>query len=128
MLLCWIRTKIAIAAANMATPIMSPHADCGRVVGLTGGEQPHSDEDKDELGRRADRDVDHHACGGLRSRNAALMHKPRADDVAADAGDRQQRADGFADPAHPKKAEAAGRLAAGNSSRQEAASKYRGMR
>jgi hypothetical protein len=79
-----------------------------RVVGLTGGEQPHSDEDKDELGRRADCDIDHHAGGGLRSRNAALMRKSCAYDVAAHAGDRQQRADGFADPTHPKKAEAAG--------------------
>ena len=26
MLLCWIRTKSAIAAANIATPIVSPHA------------------------------------------------------------------------------------------------------
>ena len=76
----------------------------GRVVGLTGGEQPHADEDKDELGRRADRNVDHHAGGGLRARNAPLMHEPRAYDVAADAGDGQQRADGFADPAHPEKA------------------------
>ena len=26
MLLCWIRTKIAIAAAKIATPAVSPHA------------------------------------------------------------------------------------------------------
>ena len=78
----------------------------GRVVGLTGGEQPHANEDKDELGRRADRNIDHHGGGGLRARNAALMGKPGADDVAADASDRQERADGFANPAHPKEAEA----------------------
>ena len=107
MLLCWIRTNSPIAAANIATPIVSPHAVGGRVVGLAGGEQPHADEDKDELGRRADRNIDHHAGGGLRARNAALMREPCADDVAADARDRQQCADRFTDPTHPEKAEAA---------------------
>ena len=67
MLLCWIRTKMAIAAANIATPIVSPHAVAAASWVLSGGEQPHSDEDKDELRRRADGDVDHHAGGGLRA-------------------------------------------------------------
>ena len=89
MLLCWIRTKTPIAAANTATPIMSPHAVAAAAWVLVGGEQHDSGDDKDELGRRADRDVDHHAGGGLRARNAALMRKSRADDVAADASDRQ---------------------------------------
>jgi hypothetical protein len=80
----------------------------GRGVGAAGGEQYDSADDKDDLSRRANRNIDHHAGGGLRARNAALMRKSRADDVAAHASDRQQRADGFADPTHPKEAEAAG--------------------
>jgi hypothetical protein len=82
---------------------------CRRSRGLrpTGGEQRDAGNDKDELGRCADRNIDHHGGDGLRSRDTALMRKSRADDVAADTGDRQQGADGFADPTHPKEAEAA---------------------
>ena len=77
-------------------------------MGVPDREQRHSGDDKDKLGRRADRDVDHHAGRGLRPWDAPLMRESRAYDVASDASHRQQRADRFADPTHPKEAEDAG--------------------
>ena len=77
-------------------------------MSLSAREQRDSGDDKNGLCRGADSDVDDHAGGGLRPRNAALMGKPGTDGVAAHACDRQQGADGFADPTHPHEAEAAG--------------------
>ena len=78
----------------------------GRLVGLTGGEQPYADEDKDELGRRADRNIDHHAGGGLRARNAALVNQPRATTSPPTPATGNNVLTGSADPTHPEKAEA----------------------
>ena len=86
-----------------------PPCHCSRGMGpSSGGEQQNSGDHKDDLGRRADRNVDHHTGRRLRPRHAALLRELRADEVAAHASDRQQRADRFADPSHPNEAEDAG--------------------
>ncbi len=85
------------------------HADEDRVCGFERpvsacphDEQRDSGDDEDQLGRHADRRVDDHGGRRFGARHAPLANEPRADEIAADAGDGQKRIDRFANPADPE--------------------------
>ncbi len=71
------------------------------VVGRAHQQQSHARQYEHQLGRHADRGVDHHARGRRGARHSAQMDEAHAGDIAADARNRQQRVDGFTDPADP---------------------------
>ena len=109
MLLCWTSTNAAIAVANTPTPINVARATAAAASAFDRAASSATPaRTKMSCVPVPDRDVDDHAGRRLRARNAALVGKPRPGDVAADAGDRQQRVDQFADPADPQQAEEAG--------------------
>ena len=60
-------------------------------------QQNKADDREDELARRLHQHIDDHARGGERAADAAQRETPRADEIAADLGERQQRIGAFAD-------------------------------
>src|SRR5205807_6866850 len=67
--------------------------------------QHKSKQRKSSLHKNAERNVNHHGACGDRERGAMDRRQTRAHNVAADCGRGHQRADGLANPTHPKELE-----------------------